>query len=215
MRNAINLAKMSFVNWWSIKRVPIIMIIGYGAISIVNDVFLNMLFGMIVFMSIYQVMAYEESYNIDTLISYLPVKGSEYILSKYIFSILSIVSSAIIFSICYYISSTQNISSATMSMYIPILSICTLSTSLITSIYIPILFKVGFKKGRIVLMMIMMLGMFIPGIVSEEYALFFSKIAGIINSSSEVMLLTVVVSILLLAASYLVSCKLYKNKEIL
>lgn len=215
MRNAINLAKMSFVNWWSIKRVPIIMIIGYGAISIVNDVFLNMLFGMIVFMSIYQVMAYEESYNIDTLISYLPVKGSEYILSKYIFSILSTVSSAIIFSICYYISSTQNISSATMSMYIPILSICTLSTSLITSIYIPILFKVGFKKGRIVLMMIMMLGMFIPGIVSEEYALFFSKIAGIINSSSEVMLLTVVVSILLLAASYLVSCKLYKNKEIL
>lgn len=215
MRNAINLVKMSFVNWWSIKRVPIIMIIGYGAISIVNDVFLNMLFGMIVFMSIYQVMAYEESYNIDTLISYLPVKGSEYILSKYIFSILSIVSSAIIFSICYYISSTQNISSATMSMYIPILSICTLSTSLITSLYIPILFKVGFKKGRIVLMMIMMLGMFIPGIVSEEYALFFSKIAGIINSSSEVMLLTVVVSILLLAASYLVSCKLYKNKEIL
>ena len=72
MNNVINLTKMSFTNLKSVyKQIWYIWIVWIG-VAIYNPFFLNILLGMSVLLTVYQVMAYEDNNNIDYLISYLP-----------------------------------------------------------------------------------------------------------------------------------------------
>ena len=74
MNNIINLTKMSFTNLKSVyKQIWFIWIVWIG-VAIFNPFFLNMLFGLSILLTLYQVMAYEDNNGINYLISFLPVK---------------------------------------------------------------------------------------------------------------------------------------------
>ena len=108
MNNIINLTKMSFTNLKSVyKQIWYIWIIWIG-IAIYNPSFLNILLGMSVLLTVYQVMAYEDHNNINYLISYLPVKRKEYVLSRYLLGIVSILLASILLCIVYFVSTKIN-----------------------------------------------------------------------------------------------------------
>ena len=104
MNNIINLTKMSFTNLKSVyKQIWFIWIVWIG-IAIYNPFFLNILLGMSVLLTLYQVMAFEDHNNIDYLIAYLPVKRNEYVLSRYLLGVVSILLSTILLCIVYFAS---------------------------------------------------------------------------------------------------------------
>ncbi len=64
MNNIINLTKMSFTNLKSVyKQIWFIWIVWIG-VAIFNPFFLNMLFGLSILLTLYQVMAYEDNNGI-------------------------------------------------------------------------------------------------------------------------------------------------------
>ena len=69
MNNIINLTKMSLINLKAVyKQIYYIWIIWIG-IAIFNPFFLNILLGISVLLTLYQVMAYEDNNNVDYLIT--------------------------------------------------------------------------------------------------------------------------------------------------
>ena len=160
MNNIINLTKMSFTNLKSVyKQIWYIWIIWIG-VAIYNPFFLNILLGMSVLLTLYQVMAYEDHNNIDYLISYLPVKRKDYVLSRYLLGIVSILLSSILLCIVYFISikitSSQEIS---LNLLLPT-SIT--SAILSMSVIIPLVLKFGINKGRVFMSIIVMVVSTVP-----------------------------------------------------
>ena len=214
MNNIINLTKMSFINLKSVyKQIWYIWIVWIG-VAIYNPFFLNILLGMSVLLTVYQVMAYEDHNNIDYLISYLPVKKNEYVLSRYLFGIISILLSSILLCIVYVVSIKINeLQDISLSVLLPTsITSAILSMSLI----IPLVLKFGINKGRVFMSIIVMVTSTIPvslasGISQDSKML--ETIMNIINGLG-MPLLTVMINIIILVVSIAISVNLYKSKEI-
>ena len=214
MNNIINLTKMSFTNLKSIyKQIWYIWIVWIG-VAIYSPFFLNILLGMSVLLTVYQVMAYEDHNNIDYLISYLPVKRKEYVLSRYLFGIINILLSSILLCIVYFVSLKVNsLGSIALNLLLPT-SIT--SAILSMSVIIPLVLKFGINKGRVFMSIIVMVVSTIPvslmsGISQDSKML--ETIMNVINSLG-MPLLTVIINIIILVVSIAISINLYKNKEI-
>ena len=214
MNNIINLTKMSFTNLKSVyKQIWYIWIVWIG-VAIYNPFFLNILLGMSVLLTVYQVMAYEDHNNIDYLISYLPVKRKEYVISRYLFGIISILLSSILLCIVYVVSIKINeLQDISLSVLLPTsITSAILSMSLI----IPLVLKFGINKGRVFMSIIVMVVSTIPvslisGISQDSKML--EAIMKIMNNFG-IPLLAVVINIITLVVSIAISINLYKNKEI-
>ena len=166
MSNVINLTKMSFTNLKSVyKQIWFVWVIWIG-IAFYTPFFLNILVGMSVLLTLYQVMAYEDLNNIDYLIAYLPVKRNEYVLSRYLLGVVSILLSTILICIVYFISTKINSSNI---MQLEILIPTSITSALLSiSIVIPLVLKFGINKGRIFMTMKVMLVNTVPtSIVSD------------------------------------------------
>jgi len=214
MNNIINLTKMSFTNLKSVyKQIWYIWIVWIG-VAIYSPFFLNILLGMSVLLTVYQVMAYEDHNNIDYLISYLPVKRKEYVLSRYLFGIINILLSSILLCIVYFVSLKVNsLGSIALNVLLPT-SIT--SAILSMSVIIPLVLKFGINKGRVFMSIIVMVVSTIPvslmsGISQDSKML--ETIMNVINSLG-MPLLTVIINIIILVVSIAISINLYKNKEI-
>jgi len=214
MSNIINLTKMSFTNLKSVyKQIWYIWIVWIG-VAIYSPFFLNILLGMSVLLTVYQVMAYEDHNNIDYLISYLPVKRKEYVLSRYLFGIINILLSSILLCIVYFVSLKVNsLGSIALNVLLPT-SIT--SAILSMSVIIPLVLKFGINKGRVFMSIIVMVVSTIPvslmsGISQDSKML--ETIMNVINSLG-MPLLTVIINIIILVVSIAISINLYKNKEI-
>ena len=214
MNNVINLTKMSFTNLKSVyKQIWYIWIVWIG-VAIYNPFFLNILLGMSVLLTVYQVMAYEDHNNINYLISYLPVRRNEYVLSRYLFGIVSILLSVVLLCIVYFVSIKINgLQGISLNLLLPI-SIT--SAILSMSVIIPLVLKFGINKGRVFMSIIVMVASTIPvslasGISQDSKML--ETIMNIINSFG-IPLLTVVINAIILVVSIAISINLYKNKEI-
>jgi ABC-2 type transport system permease protein len=213
MKNIINLTKMSFNNLTSVFKYVCLVTIIWALVSIVNPSFLGMLFGIGTYMLLYQVMAYEDINGIDNLISTLPVKRSEYIISRYVLGIiLSVLSIIISIAIYFFINST-------IGSQIP-LNVCIvigLVTSVLTiSTTIPIVVKLGVTKGRILALVIPIAAVVIPsGIIdsSSGNTDFMIRIANMIDNIGLPMIITIS-SIVILSVSMIISLKLYSTKEV-
>ena len=214
MNNIINLTKMSFTNLKSVyKQIWYIWIIWIG-IAIYNPSFLNILLGMSVLLTVYQVMAYEDHNNINYLISYLPVKRKEYVLSRYLLGIVSILLASILLCIVYFVSTKIN-PQQEMSLDI-LLPTSIISAILSMSVIIPLVLKFGINKGRVFMSIIVMLASIIPvSLMSgiSENSKILETVMNIINSVG-MPLITVVINIIILLVSICISINLYKNKEI-
>ena len=214
MNNIINLTKMSFTNLKSVyKQIWYIWIVWIG-VAIYNPFFLNILLGMSVLLTVYQVMAYEDHNNIDYLISYLPVKRNEYVLSRYLFGIISILLSCILLCVVYFVSIKINdLQGISLNLLLPI-SIT--SAILSMSVIIPLVLKFGINKGRVFMSIIVMVVSTIPvSLMSEinQDAKMLETVMNVINSLG-MPLLTVMINIIIVIVSIAASINLYKNKEI-
>ena len=214
MNNVINLTKMSFTNLKSIyKQIWYIWIVWIG-VAIYNPFFLNILLGMSVLLTVYQVMAYEDHNNIDYLISYLPVKRKEYVLSRYLFGIISILLSIILLCIVYFVSLKIN---SLGSMALDLLLTTGITSAILSMcVIIPLVLKFGINKGRVFMSIIIMVVSTIPvslisGISQDSKML--EAIMKIMNNFG-IPLLAVVINIIILVVSIAISINIYKNKEI-
>ena len=214
MSNVINLTKMRFTNLKSVyKQIWFVWVIWIG-IAIYNPFFLNILVGMSVLLTLYQVMAYEDHNNIDYLIAYLPVKRNEYVLSRYLLGVVSILLSTILICIVYFISTKINSSNI---MQLEILIPTSITSALLSiSIVIPLVLKFGINKGRMFMTIIVMLVNTVPvSIVSEisNNPKMIDSIMNVVNSFG-MPLLTIIINAFIVLISIFISINLYKNKEV-
>ena len=214
MNNIINLTKMSFTNLKSVyKQIWYIWIIWIG-IAIYTPSFLNILLGMSVLLTVYQVMAYEDHNNINYLISYLPVKRKEYVLSRYLLGIVSILLASILLCIVYFVSTKIN-PQQEMSLDI-LLPTSIISAILSMSVIIPLVLKFGINKGRLFMTMIGIVVSTIPVSIMSEISEDPKTLETIMNAINAlgIPVITVVTSVIILLISIAISINLYKNKEI-
>lgn len=215
MENIFKLVKLSFYNLISIKNSIILMIVCFSIASIFNPVFSVMLMGMMTYTMGYQTMAYEDSYGVDYLISYLPVTKKEYVISRYLFSILSIIISALIFSITYFISIKLNILDYRVIDYKTNILMGITSSIGLVALYIPVMLKYGIKKSRFAMTIIFMLLIMVPSffMMSIEESEVIRNIIYKINQFDGNIVL-IVALLMTLTLSYIISIKIYSNKEI-
>lgn len=213
MKNIMNLVNLSFNNFLSVKRMALFIIVAFGATSIVNSNFSIMLMGMITYVIAYQTMGYEDSYGIDYMISNLPVTRNEYVISRYIFSILTIVASGILCSLIFFISDKVNVVELRGINYKTILYIGIVSAAILVSVLIPVLLYFGMKKGRMAMILIFMIIVMIPSLVIDDV----EATMNILNKLSKVNmnLLGGVFTIAIILISYFIARFLYEKKEVI
>ena len=214
MNNIINLTKMSFTNLKSVyKQIWFIWIVWIG-VAIFNPFFLNMLFGLSILLTLYQVMAYEDNNGINYLIAFLPVKRSEYVISRYLLGIGSLLLSTIVIYIVYLVSIKINpLKEIPIEILLPI-SIT--SAILAMSIIIPLVLKFGINKGRvfmsIIIMIITMTPIYIISDISKNPKMI-DNIMNIINNIG-IPIIAILINIVIILISVFISIKLYQSKEI-
>lgn len=214
MNNIINLTKMSFTNLKSVyKQIWFIWIVWIG-VAIFNPFFLNMLFGLSILLTLYQVMAYEDNNGINYLISFLPVKRSEYVISRYLLGIGSLLLSIIVIYIVYLVSTQINpLKEVPIKILLPI-SIT--SAILAMSVIIPLVLKFGINKGRVFMSIIIMVIAIAPiSIISDisKNPKMIDNIMNIINNIGLPIIVSII-NIVMILISIFISIKLYQHKEI-
>lgn len=214
MNNIINLTKMSFTNLKSVyKQIWFIWIV-WIVVAIFNPFFLNMLFGLSILLTLYQVMAYEDNNGINYLISFLPVKRSEYVISRYLLGIGSLLLSIIVIYIVHLVSTQINpLKEVPIKILLPI-SIT--SAILAMSVMIPLVLKFGINKGRVFMSIIIMVIAMAPiSIISDisKNPKMIDNIMNIINNIG-LPIIAILINIVMILISICISIKLYQNKEI-
>lgn len=213
MSNIIKLTKMSLYNLTSVfKQIGLILGV-WAVVAFVNPMFNNILLGMGIFMIVYQLMAYEDMAGIDNLIASLPVKKSEYVLSRYLVGALTSIMVIILVVVIYYTSPSPE----KMEFPVQILLMAGLTIAVISnSIMIPITIKWGINKGRLFTMALtVLIGMgpaFLLEYVGEKSASMENIIAFINSLDMTTVVISVNVAILLISIFF--SIKLYKTKEV-
>ena len=216
MKNIINLVKMSYSNLNAVKSILLISIILFIVGSITNPIFLNMLIGIIVYQMTYQVIAYEESYGIDYLIASLPVTKKEYITSRYIFGLTSTIISILIFTVTYRLVLTFSSKSYDIIDFKTMLTVGIASSIILVSVLIPSILKFGIVKGRVFitivgLSIVMAPASLISAMAEEKEAMIFLSKINEIGIGTIFLIVSVVVMII----SYIISQKIYRNKQVL
>lgn len=211
MNNIINLTKLSWNNFLSIKKMTLLIVVAFSVAAFANSQFILMLIGMVTYVIAYQTIAYEESYKINYLISYLPVTKKQYIASRYIFNLLSVFIGCLLFSVIYYICIKLNMPSVEnidykMNLYVGIISSVTL-----ICILNPVIFYFGVEKGRLAIMLIFMVLVLIPSMAQDS-----NLINQIISSITNIKIdfLVPIYVVITIYISYLISKLLYIKKEI-
>lgn len=213
MGNIMKLTKMSLNNLTAgVKSLGFVVTI-WTVVSIVSPSFLSILFGMGGYLFIHQVMSYEDMHGIDNLISTLPVKRSEYVISRYVFGISVSLLVTIVLSLIYNIINMVN----KVEIPLELLLLTALISSVVAiSFIIPIIIKFGTNKGKIVIFLVLIIIMSIPMGVMEFVSGDINFITEVINTVDTIGLpiILVLASTICLTISMIVSLKLYSTKEI-
>ncbi|GAA0705047.1 hypothetical protein GCM10008904_12710 [Paraclostridium ghonii] len=213
MQNIINLTKMSLNNLSSVIKSTVFVVFMWIIVSMFAPSFLSTLFAMSSYLVLYQTMAYEDMHGIDNLISTLPVKRSDYVISRYVLGIFgSIVSMILLLGVHFIISKFNKI-----DVPLEILIITgILSSVLVISVIIPIVLKFGVTKGKMVTLLVFMviIGVANAGvqIINGEKE-FLNQITTLFNSIG-ISIVTTIGSLAIITISMIISLKLYKVKEI-
>lgn len=213
MRNIMNLVNLSFNNFLSVKKMALFILVAFGAASLINPSFSTMLMGMITYVIAYQTMAYEDSYGIDYMISHLPVTKNEYVISRYIFCILTIVGASILCSLIFFISNKVNLVDLSGIDYKIILYIGIISAVTLVSVLIPVLLYFGMKKGRMAMMFIFLIIVMIPSLAIDDM----QTVMKMLNKLSEINinLFSGLLTVSILLISYFITRFLYEKKEVI
>ncbi|WP_373601265.1 ABC-2 transporter permease [Paraclostridium bifermentans] len=213
MVNIMNLTKMSINNLTAgFKNLGLVFGI-WLLVSIVSPSFLGMVFAMSGYLFMNQVMGYEDTYGIDNLIATLPVKRSEYVISRYILGITISLSSIAILTLIYFTINTINPIEIPIEMLV---TIGLLSSIVTISMIIPVVIKFGMNKAKVINMLMFLLIMAIATGVMQTINTDKEFIINIINKLNNIGLpmIVTVVSMVVVSISMIISLKIYSNKEV-
>lgn len=216
MSNIINLLKLNYTNLKAIKNTVLLSCVLFTIAGIANPMFLSMLPGLIVFNMTYQTIAYEDMHGIDNLIGYLPVTRNEYVMSKYIGIIINMMVGIVAFSLCYFIGKYILGSGENLLPYDLMISISIVSSVCGICAIIPCILKMGMVKGRMIGTVLMILAMMVPSLLislAEETDIAMTIMIKLSNIG--IPMISSGISVVVLVLSYVISLKIYENKEIL
>lgn len=212
MNNIINLTKMSFLNLKAVSKQMWIVWVIWIIIAINNPLFLNMLFGLTVYVTLYNVMAYEDINGIDNLIASIPVKRHEYVISRYLVGIVSLLIGVLLALAIYNISPKVDPTTSSLEM---IFTVGITSGVGAISAIIPMVLRFGINKGRMFITIISMLIIMIPSFVLEGLngVGTVNEVFNMINRIGLPFIL-VIFNVLLIIISIFICIRLYSKKEI-
>ena len=146
----------------------------------------------------------------------LPVSRKLYVMEKYVFSILSIATGTVLSLILMIVVSFIKVDYILTTSEIAFVIGYGVSAIVISSIMLPVNLKFGPEKGRIamvVLIAIVMSGIFAMAKISGTMDL--TRVYLGIKGSPAFIIIGIfsVIVLLILAGSYLISCKIMENKE--
>lgn len=167
------------------------------------------LIGIMLFITTF---SYDDFNNWNSYAITLPKGRKNIVRAKYISSIiltiiLSILSLTLAVAISYTKTNSINIEEILSSLMGTLLS-----SVIIISLLYPIIFKFGATNGRIILFIVVFSIAGIGAIITQFVDLTF--ILNMINKLDNYVLIAIpIISIIMLSISYLISNKIYKNKE--
>lgn len=171
--------------------------------------FIVPLIGLMLFISTF---SYDDFNNFNAFVSTLPNGRKNAVKAKYIASIiliiiLAVISLGVTILINYVRTNTFNISEIIMGLMGTLLSCI-----IIISLLYPIILKFGSTNGRIILFSVVFGISAIIGIIARFVDMTF--LINIVNSIDDIAFIVIpIISIVLLLISYIISYKIYINKE--
>ena len=210
MKNLINLLKLQYNSLFALKKsllILVVMAIFFAVFQPFMIVFAGAMFLMI---SCYSLVFYEERSKMNYLIYSLPITTNEYILSKYIFSLLNTIISMGISVLLASIIKFIGYSSDVNSMPIYAIALSTLSIGIFfLAIVQPAALLLGTEKGRYILVFLAVL----PITFSTSLVQLLPQINLTLSPVILGILLTLIV-ITLLLVSYFITCNMFAKKEV-
>ena len=209
MNNLVNLLKLQFNSLFAIKK-NLIFILVFGSIfAFTQPTMITFAGAMYLMLASYSVIFYEERSKMNYLIYSLPITIKEYIFSRYIYCLINTLIATLISSILLVIITVVGFNiSNNISLYE-----VSLSTAIIgvffTSVLMPATLLLGFEKGRYILVFIAVF----PICFSAALVEIISKI-NVNLSTSALSILGILISIIVLLASFFITSNIFSKKEV-
>lgn len=154
--------------------------------------------------------AYDEQCKWNTYEAVLPISRKQTVIEKYIIALIMTVPSTIIYSAILIVLQSVNLYSENASEIIFSAPLMLLFGILPPSIMLPIIFKFGYLKGRIIKFIFIAVLAAMISIVSYGY-ISVTETQNLFNAAFAIIVLAVVVVIFVI--SLLISNAVYRNKE--
>ncbi|CAM2076335.1 ABC-2 transporter permease [Paraclostridium bifermentans] len=209
MNNLVNLLKLQFNSLFAIKK-NLIFILVFGSIfAFTQPTMITFAGAMYLMLASYSVIFYEERSKMNYLIYSLPITIKEYIFSRYIYCLINTLIATLISSILLVIITVVGFNiSNNISLYE-----VSLSTAIIgvffTAVLMPATLLLGFEKGRYILVFIAVF----PICFSAALVEIISKI-NVNLSTSALSILGILISIIVLLASFFITSNIFSKKEV-
>lgn len=162
----------------------------------------------------------EEKNKSDIMLNSLPIKRRNIVLAKYLSAFIyfgvGVVAYFLTAIVVRLLGSPITIHSVTFEEIIGAL----FAITLLNGIYIPILFKVGYTKSRVVIIVLFFLAFFGGAVLTKisskiQSNIFINTIINFFTSKSDMQILVYLLGaiIIMILGSFLLSVKLYENRE--
>ena len=200
-------------------RNVLIVIIGFVILSIImkNYFYIAFVIPFYIVMLMISTFSYDDLNNSNTYIVALPFSRKEIVKARYLLCLMSIIASFLIGLLISLIIPLLNEEMEFASTFAST-SASIMGVILVISLLIPFFYKFGVQKGRVMLFIAIMSISLLIGIIISLFensklniALFFNQLEQI----NWIILILIAIAIILfiLYISYLISYKIYKNKE--
>ncbi len=159
--------------------------------------------------------AYDDKSKSDIMLNSLPIKRRDIVMAKYISLLVYMILGTIAFSIISYIIMILDLPLKTYPITIEAIIAAFFSISFINSILFPLMFKLGYTKAKFANMLLLFAFFFgVPMLINNNSTLF-SEVLDVIKNQSGTMIgfAIVALSMIILSASYMLSIKLYKQRQ--
>ncbi|WP_294188204.1 ABC-2 transporter permease [uncultured Clostridium sp.] len=208
MRRIINLILLQFETVFALKKYMLLITAMAIFIAIIQPDMLPFAGALFIMATCYNTAFYEEKSKTNYLIYSLPVKSSEYILSKYIFVAINTFISMAISAIIYICMVYFNIIDKTTMVPLWAFLLMLLGIGIfIMSILTPLEILLGFEKARIALVFLTVL----PVVFSTNIVSLLPTI-NLNNNIFKVLIALCVITLIL--ASYFITSNMYIKKDI-
>jgi hypothetical protein len=164
--------------------------------------------------------AYEDKNNSYVMLASLPIKRSHIVLSKYISALVFLIMGVVAYAIMMQVIIILKIPLKTYPITVESLLGAIVAFSLLNALYFPIFFKVGYTKSRIVNFILFFAFFFginlsVSFIYQSKDKEWFIEIQKIFSNQPDgiIALSFLGVAALLLIISYMISVKIFKNRE--